>query len=72
MKNLIRLLLIAAMIFAFAIPAGAQQRKTTERLSREQLAEKQAQLIAERLAFNPETTKRFIDTYRRSRKRSGH
>lgn len=68
MKNLIRLLLFAAMIFAFAIPAGAQQRKTTERLSREQLAEKQAQLIAERLAFNPETTKKFIDTYTRCQK----
>lgn len=61
-------MLLAATMFAFAIPAGAQQRKTTERLSREQLAEKQAQLIAEKLAFNPETTKKFIDTYTRCQK----
>ncbi|MDE6175451.1 MAG: hypothetical protein K2F88_07810 [Duncaniella sp.] len=68
MKNLIRLMLLAATIFALAVSAGAQQRKTTERLSREQLAEKQAQLIAEKLAFNPETTKKFIDTYTRCQK----
>lgn len=46
---------------AFSTTAAAQDKK--QRMSREQLAEAQAQHIADNLALDDATSKKFIDTY---------
>ena len=47
MKNLLRIMLLVTAVFAFTSSVSAQQRRGGERISREQLAEKQAKHIAE-------------------------
>ena len=49
------------MVFVFCTIGMAQDEK--QRMSREQLAEKQAMHIAQELAFDDATTQRFIETY---------
>lgn len=63
MKNLIRIMLLVTAVFAFTCTASAQNRRGGERISREQLAEKQAKHIAEELALNSEVSEKFIATY---------
>lgn len=63
MKNLVKIMLLIAAIFAFGATASARQHKGGERISREQLAEKQARHIAEELAMSSETADKFISTY---------
>ncbi|MDO5395637.1 MAG: hypothetical protein Q4F07_06705, partial [Bacteroidales bacterium] len=63
MKNLIRIMMLVTALFAFAVTTSAQHRRGGERLSREQLAEKQAKHIAEELAFPEEISDKFIATY---------
>lgn len=63
MRNLIRIMLLMTAMFAFTCTASAQHRRGGERISREQLAEKQARHIAEKLALTSEASEKFIATY---------
>lgn len=63
MKNLFRIMLLVTAIFALSCQASARERKDGERISREQLAEKQAKHIAEELALSSEVSEKFIATY---------
>lgn len=63
MKNLIRIMLLVTAVLAFTCTASAQNRRGGERISREQLAEKQAKHIAEELALSSEVSEKFITTY---------
>ena len=53
--------MVAMMTITTSVLAQTPNQK--QRISREQLAEKQAQHIAHDLAFNEKTTARFIETY---------
>lgn len=65
MKQSLKLfLLTTVMVFGFTVAAQAQ-RTEKQRVSREQLAEKQANYIAEQLALDDATSKKFTDAYRR-------
>ena len=55
--------LSALSVNAQTAPKNMTQTTPRERLSREQLAEKQAAHIASQLAFDAKTTARFTDTY---------
>lgn len=67
MKKIIRTLLLAVMMTACCVTTNAQD-KGKQRISREQLAETQARHIAQQLAFDDETTAKFVDTYSRCQK----
>ena len=55
MKNLFRLMLLVTALLAFTPTADAQNDKGSQRrIRREQLAEKQAKHIAEKLSLSPE------------------
>lgn len=62
MKQLFRVILIAIMIVASGATAVAQNN-TGQRLSREELATKQAQYIAHELALDELTTNKYVETY---------
>ena len=62
MEKIIRTLLLAVMMTACCVTTNAQD-KGKQRISREQLAETQARHIAQQLAFDDETTAKFVDTY---------
>ena len=62
MKQLFRVILIAIMIVASGATAVAQNN-TGQRLSREELATKQAQYIAHELALDESTTNKYVETY---------
>ncbi|MBQ6304990.1 MAG: hypothetical protein IJK78_00335 [Bacteroidales bacterium] len=61
MKSLMKINMVALMVIAFCTIGMAQNEK--QRMSREQLAEKQAKHIAQELSFDEATTQRFIETY---------
>ena len=61
MKNLLKINLLAVLMLVFCTMATAQDPH--QRMSREQLAEKQAKHIAHELAFDEATTQQFIETY---------
>ena len=61
MKNLMKINMVALMVFVFCTVSMAQNEQ--QRMSREQLAEKQAKHIAQELSFDEATTQRFIETY---------
>lgn len=63
MKSLIRIMLLVTAVLAFAYTASAQHRRGNERISREQLAEKQAKYIAKELVLTSEVSENFIATY---------
>lgn len=67
MEKVIRTLLLAVMMTACCVTTNAQD-KGKQRISREQLAETQARHIAQQLAFDDETTAKFVDTYSRCQK----
>lgn len=67
MEKIIRTLLLAVMMTACCVTTNAQD-KGKQRISREQLAEIQARHIAQQLAFDDETTAKFVDTYSRCQK----
>lgn len=67
MEKIIRTLLLAVMMTACCVTTNAQD-KGKQRISREQLAETQARHIAQQLAFDDETTTKFVDTYSRCQK----
>lgn len=62
MKQLFRVILIAIMIVASGATA-VSQNNTGQRLSREELATKQAQYIARELALDESTTNKYVETY---------
>lgn len=62
MKQLFRVILIAIMIVASGATAVAQNN-SGQRLSREELATKQAQYIAKELALDESTTNKYVETY---------
>lgn len=62
MKQLFRAILIAIMIVASGATAVAQNN-SGQRLSREELATKQAQYIAHELALDESTTNKYVETY---------
>lgn len=62
MKPLFRVILIAIMIVASGATAEAQNN-SSPRLSREELAIKQAQYIAHELALDESTTNKYVETY---------
>lgn len=61
MKNLLKFNLMAVLVLMFCTTGAAQDRQ--QRMSREQLAEKQAKHIAQELSFDDATTQQFIETY---------
>ena len=61
MKSLLKINLMAVLMLVFCTMATAQDPQ--QRMSREQLAEKQAKHIAHELAFDETTTQQFIETY---------
>lgn len=61
MKNLLKINVMAVLMLVFCTMATAQDPQ--QRMSREQLAEKQAKHIAHELAFDETTTQQFIETY---------
>jgi len=68
MKNVYKILIIALAIIACGTTAQAQstkQKGNHQRLTREQMAEKQANFIAHELAMDDATATRFVDTYRK-------
>ena len=63
MKRIVSILMMMVAMVTITASAFAQAPNQKQRISREQLAEKQAQHIAHDLAFDEKTTARFIDTY---------
>lgn len=63
MKRIIRTLMLAMALVACVTTASAQQKDNKQRPSREQLAERQANYIADQLALDDPTTARFVKTY---------
>lgn len=63
MKDLFRIMLLVIAVFTFTCSASAKQRRGVERISREQLARKQAKYIAEELALSSDVTEKFIAAY---------
>lgn len=61
-------MLLVAAVIAFTGTATAQQHKGNGRMNREQFVEKQARHIAEDLKLSPETTEKFIATYKECQK----
>ena len=61
MRNLLKINLMALLVLVLCTIGTAQDQQ--QRLSREQLAEKQARHIAHELAFDDATTQQFIETY---------
>lgn len=62
MRNIIRLTVIILMMTLGGISANAQNNQR-QRMSREQLAEAQANYIANQLALDDATTNKFVNTY---------
>ena len=62
MKRIVSILMMVVMM-TVTTSVLAQTPNKKQRISREQLAEKQAQHIAHDLAFDEKTTVRFIETY---------
>ncbi len=63
MKRIIRTLFIAIMMVVSCATVFAQQPNRQQRVSREQLAEKEAKHIAQQLAFSDAITAKFVATY---------
>jgi len=61
MKNLLKINLMALLLLVFCATGTAQDHH--QRMSREQLAEKQAKHIAQELAFDEATTQQFVETF---------
>ena len=61
MKNLLKINLMAVLLLVFCTMATAQNPQ--QRMSREQLAEKQAKHIALELSFDEATTQQFVETF---------
>lgn len=67
MKKLFRFLIITIMVMVCGTVVNAQDNKE-QKLSREELAVKQANYIAEELALDDATAQKYVDTYCRYQK----
>ena len=63
MKKILGILMMVVSMMAVSTNVCAQAPNQKQRLSREQLAEKQAQYIAHDLGLDDKTSSKFIDTY---------
>lgn len=63
MKHTIKTLALAIIMMLSCTVTFAQQQNRKQRISREELAEKQAKHIAEELNLNDETTAKFVSTF---------
>lgn len=63
MKKIFNVMMLVVAMTLFTINSFAQAPNKKQRLTREQLSEKQAKYIANDLALDDETTARFINTY---------
>ena len=63
MKKIFNVMMLVIAMMMFTVNSFAQAPNNKQRLTREQLAEKQAQHIAKDLALDAETTTKFINTY---------
>ena len=68
MKKIFNVMMLVIAMTMFTVNSFAQAPNNKQRLTREQLAEKQAQHIAKDLALDDETTARFINTYTQCQK----
>lgn len=62
MKQLIQTIIIAIVVMASGMSAMAQAN-SSQRLSRKELAVKQAQYIARELAFDKSNTDKYVETF---------
>lgn len=62
MKQLLQTIIITIVVMASGMSAMAQAN-SSQRLSREELAVKQAQYIACELSFDKSTTDKYVETY---------
>ena len=62
MKQLLQTIIIAIVVMASGMSAMAQAN-SSQRLSREELAVKQAQYIARELAFDKSNTDKYVETF---------
>lgn len=68
MKKIFNVMMLVIAMTMFTVNSFAQAHNNKQRLTREQLAEKQAQHIAKDLALDDETTTKFINTYTQCQK----
>lgn len=61
-KYIIRMLIVVVSMAMFGVNSYAQ-KTGKQRLTREQLADKQARYIAGEMAFDDQTTEQFVKTY---------
>lgn len=62
MKQLLQTIIIAIVVMASGMSAMAQAN-SSQRLSRKELAVKQAQYIARKLAFDKSNTDKYVETF---------
>lgn len=63
MKKIFNVMMLVIAMTMFTVNSFAQAPNNKQRLTREQLSEKQAKYIANDLALDDETTAKFINTY---------
>ena len=68
MKKILGMLMMVMMMMAVSVSSYAQAPNQKQRLSREQLAEKQAQHISHDLGLDEKTSSKFIGTYTQCQK----
>ena len=68
MKKIFNVMMLVIAMTMFTVNSFAQAPNNKQRLTREQLSEKQAKYIANDLALNDETTAKFINTYTQCQK----
>ena len=62
MKNIIRFFVLTVAMVTFCVSTYAQ-KNDRQRITREQLAEAQANFIADKMAMNDTVAKKFIETF---------
>lgn len=68
MKKIFNVMMLVVTMTMFTVNSFAQAPNNKQRLTREQLSEKQAKYIANDLALDDETTAKFINTYTQCQK----
>lgn len=68
MKKILGMLMMVMMMMTISVSSYAQAPNQKQRISREQLAEKQAQHISHDLGLDEKTSSKFIDTYTQCQK----
>lgn len=68
MKKIFNVMMLVIAMTMFSVNSFAQAPNNKQRLTREQLAEKQAQHIAKDLALDDETTAKFVNTFTKYQK----